>query len=635
MYTVTVPVIGSTITRENRAELLKLLKKAEADRLFIATYDGESPEISENALCELRENIAYFKENGLSVAIWLACTIGHGGTLLQSQDKGEDDGFGRLVDLSGAELYDTHCPYDKNFQEYIGRSVAKYADLCADFILLDDDYRLSQHSGELCCACELHMAKIREYCGEDICREDLKRLAFVGGKNKYRDAWLKAQGESLCELARAIREAVDKVNPDMPIALCSAHSPWDVDGASPIELTDILAGKNKKILRLHGAPYWAFLGDRPIEVVCEMERMFASFLSDRPDIEVISEGDVYPRPRFNVPSSYLEIMDGAMRADGSFDGILKYMISYTDRPLYEQSYIDRHIHNIPKLRAIGDIFQRGANAGVRILARPYLFENSDLDISALRQRSPFPDAAVLLSMCGIPTVYSGEGICSALFGENARHFDASFYKKGAVLDAVSAKILTDKGVDVGLSGMGELRDIEFGKICDSMTGDRDVVLEASATVMCGGFKGGIRPVLTVESNGRDVTLAYCYENSAGQRFLVFTLASDRLPKYPRYLRSYEVQAVLLRELPWVAREEIPACMQKEIEVYTLCEKGDDHTSVALFNCYADSIIAPIIYLDREYSQLECLDTQGHIEGRRVILDTEIPAYGFVAFKAYK
>ncbi len=634
MYTVTVPIMRHAVDRQNREDYLMLLKRARADRLFIATDDDENPDIRQRALEELKDNIAFFKENGISVAIWLGSTIGHGATLLNSRDTGEKPRFQRLVDLGGKELYDTHCPFDKSFQAHLGQVIARYADPGADLLILDDDFRLSQHAKEPCCACELHMAKIREYCGEDISREELKRLAFTGKGNKYRDAWMRAQGESLRELARAIRESVDKVNPDLPLAVCSAYCSWDLDGTDPIEITDILAGKNKKLLRLHGAPYWAQLNDKPIEGVCEIERMFASFLSHRPDIEIISEGDVYPRPRTNVPASLLEIMDGALRADGHFDGILKYMINYNRHILHEQGYIDRHAYDLPKLCGIERLFPQGANAGVRVWVRPHLLADADLDLVSVRQQSPYPDAGILLSMCGIPTVYEGPGVCGALFGENARHFGAEAYERGAILDAVSAKLLFEAGVDVGLDGIGQFLEGGFGTVKDCITGIGQTVWKASAKLLAGSFKSEIRPVLSVNIGGSETPLAYTYENAAGQRFLVFTFIADALPSYPFFLRSYEIQGALLRELPWVARQPLPATIQKEVEVYTLCEKGDDYTSVALFDCYPDCVLHPVITLDKAYTSLECISCQGHLEGNRVILDTPIPAYDFVAFKAF-
>ena len=60
--------------------------------------------------------------------------------------------------------------------------------------------------------CPLHLARISELLGgEEITREILMEKAFTGGKNRYRDAWLQACGESLRILAKKLRAAVDSL----------------------------------------------------------------------------------------------------------------------------------------------------------------------------------------------------------------------------------------------------------------------------------------------------------------------------------------------------------------------------------------------------------------------------------------
>ncbi len=629
MYSVTVPIIGSRVNASNREAFLHELQRTKANRFLLSS----PPAVEEFDVSQLKDNIAYFKSHGLEVGIWVCTTIGHGATLIFSEDTGEKSKYQQLVDLGGQELYDANCPYDKAFQEDCGAGVAKYAALGADFILLDDDFRLSQHSGDYCCACELHMAKIREYCGENISREELKKLAFSGKRNKYRDAWLRAQGESLRELARAIRRAVDSVNPDCPVAVCSAYCSWDHDGVDPIEITDILAGKNRKLLRLHGAPYWAFVGNHSIIGVCEIGRMFASFLKDRPDIEIISEGDSF-RPRYNMPSSYLEFFDAALRADGKHDGILKYLFNYGTDPHYERSYVDRHCKRYERLHDINRYFGAGANAGVRILVRPHLMQDANFDDSPFYQQSPLPMAGLVLAMCGIPTVYVGEGICNAVFGESARHFDTSYYEKGAILDAVSALILTEQGIDVGIESHGAWQDCRFNAITEVESGRREPAVRGAAKLLDGHFKASVKPELTVQLNGCEHPLAYSYENAVGQRFLVFTFLADELARHPAFLRSYEVQAVMARLIPWVAGQPLPAFVGREIELYTLCRKGEQDSAVLLLNNYYDSILSPEIVLDRSYTQIECTGCQAHLEGNRVVFDTEIPAFDFAAVRVF-
>ncbi len=80
-----------------------------------------------------------------------------------------------------------------------------------------------------------------------------------------------------------------------------------------------------------GAPYWTnavTLGPN-IDAI----RVQQYWCDD--SIELLTEGDTYPRPRLWVPSSYLECYDMILRADGNSDGILKYMIDYTYNADYE------------------------------------------------------------------------------------------------------------------------------------------------------------------------------------------------------------------------------------------------------------------------------------------------------------
>lgn len=626
MYKLSLPIKSRALNEVNKPQFVDICKKAKVDRVFLTASLFEDTD-------SLSQNIAYFKDNGFETGIWIGSTIGHGATLLESYNNGEKPKYQPLVNLDGEDLYGTNCPLDKNFQQFVAKSLAGLSACGTDRIMLDDDYRLSQHGVTPCCFCALHMAKIREYCGEDVTREDMKKLAFSGRKNKYRDAYLRAQGESLEELARTIRTEVDKVNPEVSVSACSAYCSWDLDGTDPIRITKILGGNNQKFLRLHGAPYWAPHNNKPVEAIPEIERMFASFVKGE-DIEIFSEGDVYPRPRFNTPASYLEIMDGALRADKRQDGILKYMLEYTSEPLYDTGYIKRHVKDADKLKDIETFFEQGANAGVRVLIRPHLLNDADLDLSPVRQQSPYPVAGILLAMNAIPTVYDGEGCCAALFGENARHFDLSDIKNGAILDGVSAVILHQRGIDVGIDEIGNFAEEHFGSICDEVTGTNKIAIDAHLSLLGCKLKNGAKTVLSIVSNGTHKPLAYQYENADGNKFLVFTFHGDGLVSNPKCLYAYAVQETLQRGIEWLSGKPLPVKTCKYPELYTLCEKGDGYTSVALFNCYPDGAVDLEIELDREYSHIECSGCSARIEGNKVIFDIGIPAFDFASFKAY-
>ena len=100
--------------------------------------------------------------------------------------------------------------------------------------------------------------------------------------------------------------------------------------------------------RLIGAPYWAVRTSFGVSLqdAIELERMESSW--DRAeDIEVFAEGDVYPRPRYNCPASYLEGFDTALRASGAFDGILRISIDYVSNVGCESGYLKKYLKNKP------------------------------------------------------------------------------------------------------------------------------------------------------------------------------------------------------------------------------------------------------------------------------------------------
>ena len=88
-------------------------------------------------------------------------------------------------------------------------------------IMLDDDYRLAYRAYGMGCACEKHLARMEEICGERLSRAQLRRLAFSGVPNRYRAAWLKAQAESLIGLAKRCRARLNAIDPAIQLGFCA------------------------------------------------------------------------------------------------------------------------------------------------------------------------------------------------------------------------------------------------------------------------------------------------------------------------------------------------------------------------------------------------------------------------------
>ena len=632
MYKISVPIMNHTVTPDRREKYLDLLKRADCERVFLAFHDYDLYEID-----LLADNINFFKDNGIEACVWMGCTIGHGGVLLNGTAKLPESGFKPMINVHGVAIGNANCPLDKNFIEHFADVFAQIAALKPDLILIDDDFRLSLHNAPssrgFCCACDDHLARISKYCGEDVKREDIMKLAFGGKKNKYRDAWLKAQSESLYEAAQAFRDAVDAVDPTVPMAYCSVYCHFDVDGVDAERLTHILAGKgNKAILRTQGAPYWAILNGYSLIGMIEISRMFAAF-SKYEGIELMSEGDVYPRPRYNIPASILEIFDGAMRADGAHHGILKYMFDYSASPDFEDGYLLSHEKNKPIYEKLGEFFKKGANEGVRIVLEPHTLSDADLDLCTCREISPMPWASVLLASCSIPTVYEGEGICTAAFGESARMLTKKQLASGLITDATGAIYLQRAGIDVGLSGEGEFFDGALTVINTIDPEERAVSTKGAGRFLDAALAPSATPVLYATISGERKLLAYTYENADGERFLVYTFEAMSFYKDSGLFRGYAQQQLLLKMIPWLSGKSLPIVSRKNPELYTICERGEDGSlAVGLFNCFADSVLYPTFELDREYKSVECAGCEAELNGKTLTLRSELGANKFAAIK---
>ncbi|MBQ9086149.1 MAG: hypothetical protein IJY47_03070 [Clostridia bacterium] len=627
MYKISVPIMNHLFVGNNRSVYVEQFKASGVERVLLAIRTVlRDPQWASDTLTLLKENVEILKENGLEPAVWIASTIGHGGTLAGVDGMKETYDFQPLVTLDGEMVSETRCPLDDSFRKEIGDFLAQVATCGANLIFLDDDFRLSQHARSICCACDLHKKRMEELCGEKLDRTNLRSLLFSDAPNKYRNAWIQAQGDSLRLLAKDLRHAVDRVDDSVCLALCSAHSPWDMDGTNPLELTHILAGKNPPVLRLHGAPYWAVHSEKPLITVFEIARMFASFCQGK-NIELLAEGDSYPRPRYYTPSSYLELFDGVIRADGKHGGILKYMFDYTTEPTYETGYMDHHVRDLPDLKAIEHAFPKGANTGVRVWTQPNLLGTSDFSLSAVSDQAPYPWAGILLSSCGIPTVYEGEGICSAIFGQVAQVLDEQTFARGAILDATSAALLARKGVDVGCDPGGEWID---GSVCLlSDHKDRFTVWKSPARIRKTGLSPHAEICLYATVDGVAHPFAYRYENKQGQRFLVYMMDVSSLSRNTGLLRGYINQRILQDAVPWISGKELPVTGAPHPDLYILCDKREDSMAIAYFNCWADEVYRPTFTLPEEYSSAEWIRCTGELVGDQLRLSS-LPAFNFAA-----
>ena len=637
MYKISVPVMNSNVTRENREGVLRELRRFDADRVFLAMdfYTLDEKKQKEN-FALLKENCAFFKANGLEVGSWV-----------WAFELPEKSSYRGMRTISGEEHSERICPTDKEFVKFSQEYIRNFARCGVDIIMFDDDYTYNFLTNTTPgCLCDGHIAMINEILGESKTREELASLIMSGGKNKYRDAYLQANGDAFRSFARSIRAAVDDINPDIRLGKCSCMASWDIDGTTSSEIARILAGKTKPFYRFIGAPYWAVRTSFGVSLqdAVELERMESSW--DRyDDIEVFAEGDAYPRPRYNCPASYLEGFDTAIRASGCTDGILKYGMDYNSEPYYEQGYAKFHEKNREIYKGIDEMFADKTHRGIRVYeSMKKIAEmemetavNKGADIEYMFQSK----AARTLAHNSIPTTYEGEGVCGIVFDENARALDLSALKNGLILDIAAAEILMSRGVDVGITAIGESctgsieRNIKTGnKICHYFD---------PITVFNNEYSKDINILSVIDTDKGSIPLSYLYENKDGNKFLVFNSNSrsngEGRRKNTRFgsesvFRNYERSRQIAEFTELASGKKLPAYVYGCPEMYLQCKEGDGKLAVGLWNFFADEAFDFTVQLAEEYSSIKLLNCEGTLDGNKVTIKS-IPPFGFGFFEVTK
>lgn len=614
MYQVSVPVMVTSPMFDAEA-IYRDLKEAEIRRIFLAidmlTTDAER---QEKIFEKLSAAVDFFRSRGMEVGVWFWTfwlSGSHSFTPMTSEWSGEKK-----------ESRTMCCPMDPGYLDFMERNLTRIAGMHPDIILFDDDFRFGMQDMGYGCTCRLHRARISELlCGEELPEGNLLATVFGGKPNRYRSAFLRANGESLLHFAERVRKAVDRVDPSIRVGACACTSSFDADGTDAFTIAHTLAGSTRPLVRLIGAPYWATvpgMGCR-LEDVIELERKERSWYAGT-DIEIISEGDTWPRPRYRVPSAYLELFDTALRADGTLCGIHKYMEDYESTPSYERRYLTEHIGSRERYRELEEAFSGGRAVGFRVWEPMKKMETADYSEETVTENmldhSFQSYAARVLSQNAIPTVWAGTGCAGIAFGEAARHLPPEAFEVPLVLDLSAAKILSSMGTDVGIDSFGEritpageffFRRQEF--LC---------VRESRAFACRLTLRSGAVP----DSEWRDAAgeplavSCFSYRNAAGQAFVVLNLDGYAAPPgaapsstpegvYRNYCRPQQLQDLVQR-----LGAVLPVRCDGNPDLYLLCKEKDGEMVVGLWNCFADALRDAEIRLTDLFRQAEFCGCDG-------------------------
>lgn len=626
MFDISVPIINITAEEMGLEKYIDMLKRLNAKRVVLAIdkcFLSDTRKAKE--LSALKRNCTFFHEHGFEVGAWLWTFW-----------VDEENNFTHIRGASGMEIATEVCPSDADYRRHMGNYIADVANCGVDLILFDDDYRYQFQGYGMGCLCKNHIEYMENMLGEHLSADELPDLILNGGTNRYRTAFLAGNKFFLELFAKEMRESVNRVNPEVRLGLCSCFSVWDMDGVDSVTLAKLLAGDTKPFLRLIGAPYWAVnrnCGNR-LQNIIELERMQLSWCDG--ETEVVSEGDAWPRPRTNCPASYLEIFDTALRASGGFDGILKYAIDYVSTPQYEDGYVQRHEKNLSLYDIISESFDGKTACGIRVYERMEKFK--DMVLSAKSNGNYnifnlfFSPAAKLLSDNSIPTVYEGSGVCGIAFAENVSLVSPKEMKNGLIIDLRAAEILSSQGIDTGLIEKGKKVKIAREDFCK--TGERYRHDGKAYEISVNDDAEVLSQFVQIDDKGevvRKTPGSYYYKNRDGQQFLVLSYAPyETFSSVENEYRGY-VYTELINEAVALFGKKLPAYVYGNPDLYMIAKKDNNSMTVGLWNIFPDEILKPIIYLDRDYSEISFINCSGRLDGNKVFL-SEIAQYGFAGFE---
>ena len=616
-YLTAMPMMNRGYSAEERAAAAERLIALGVQRVFLALKPNcvLEPERGEE-LAALRENARYWRGRGFEVGAWLWAFY---------LDK--EHSFVRMRSPMGKDARLSICPTDSAYKALMGSFLADLAKTGVGLIMFDDDLRYGFQDMGFGCVCKNHRRMIEKRLGRKVTAAELRTKLTSGGPDPVRSAFVAANGQALESFAAEMRRYVDGADPNIRMGFCACITSWDLDGTNPDRIARLLAGRTRPFYRLIGAPYWAahrHWGNSLADVI-DMERREAALRAD-PEIEIFSEGDTFPRPRFHTPASYLELFDIALRAAGGTDGILKYALDYTASPSYETGYLDAALADSGTYVRISRMFGNKTCVGVRAYDKPAKYEGftipKSLEGEEKVQELPFSATARFLAANSVPAVFSGEETLGAAFGDDAKAVPPEALRGGMILDARAALLLRANGTDVGVKDEGEAFAVDIERFV--ATGERVGIPDGGCALRLTLDEKAEVLSFYLTKEGERLPLSYRYRNAAGGSFLVFAYEGYFAPQ--DWFRVYPRQGQIRDFAIWCG-SPLPVFCGCGPGLYLLAKTDGKTLAVGLFNLFPDPIRKPELTVAFPCEVLRALNCRASAEGTAVSLSTAIPAFG--------
>ena len=202
--------------------LLDFLVKSRSAIDEISLFDASTvlvylpPEWIHNTASVMTRRFEAFRQAGIrSVGVNVLATIGHGDEAWESMPAML---LPPMVGLDGTQSRGCACPARTEYRHYIRAKYSAYAHTGANFIWVDDDFRMQGHSFagkgiDWGCFCEHCLQMFATETGDAYSRDQLASALSVPENRRLRQAWVAHNGLVLESVLTEIAGAVKSVDP--------------------------------------------------------------------------------------------------------------------------------------------------------------------------------------------------------------------------------------------------------------------------------------------------------------------------------------------------------------------------------------------------------------------------------------
>ena len=607
MKTTLDPIIPYDFSMDAPEKMLDHMRRIKSEygiRRFLITGVGIGVRISgypdDDLYRQLAESIRYAKEQtageGFEIGWWCAPAFETGNSTYQ-----------HFLDMKGKVAPVASCPLDERLSDDLARRVALVAKIARPSIIqFEDDFEMSNHYGfsfGFGCFCPLHLAEFARRTGRSYSREELEDLftRFPAEARPLRREFALMGRDTMVDLARKIRKAVDEVAPETRMSLCEPGT-TDTDGGLSEPVARALAGPDTRpMIRVFGASYSSIDTGRCLPGACWHTMYSAEHLPG--DFELIHETDTYPHTRYYASASYMRSLLYATIFMGC-DNTLLYATQYLDDPVEETAYFEMWRDEASRLRAFQESL--GEDKG-RLVGCHIAFQREAIWTQpATSQWSPSANCAALAALCGrmaIPYTTKDSPV-TLLAGTTAAAMTdeqiESVLSKGVLLDAKAAQLLIERGfgdlLGVDVTPLDELKMSEE-YVLPVITGlkGRRIYNYAFAPAGCEHtqyarltLQGAEAVTEYRDPCGNSLQTGMTrFVNRLGGRVVV--MGCNVQDNDTSNLYCYRKKEVLRQMINWLGDEDLPAVVRDVPNFWLLARLADNQLFLLLTNLTGDPL----------------------------------------------